>query len=58
MWHARSAWQITEKSAFQLLLENITDVDYRVRSGGAITSYHRLESRGRPKISKYSPGRK
>ena len=26
------------------------DVDYRVRAGGAITSFHRLDARGRPKI--------
>ena len=30
------------------------DVDYRVRSGGAITAFHTLESRGRPKIAKFS----
>ncbi|MGI9242266.1 MAG: hypothetical protein ACR2RV_15820, partial [Verrucomicrobiales bacterium] len=30
------------------------DVEYRVRSGGAITRYHTLTSRGRPKISEFS----
>ena len=30
------------------------DVEYRVRSGGAITAFHRLESRGRPAISKFT----
>jgi hemoglobin/transferrin/lactoferrin receptor protein len=34
-WNARCGWQASERSALELALENITDVDYRVHGSGS-----------------------
>ena len=34
VWNLRGGWQISDKSSLDLLLENITDADYRVHGSG------------------------
>lgn len=35
VWSARAGWQITDAADFEVALENITDVDYRVHGSGS-----------------------
>jgi len=34
LWHIRAGWQVTEDATLQVLLENLTDADYRVHGSG------------------------
>ncbi|MEM7200621.1 MAG: TonB-dependent receptor [Planctomycetota bacterium] len=34
VWHLRGGWQVTETASVDVLLENITDVDYRIHGSG------------------------
>ena len=34
VWNARAGWQVSEQASLQLLLENITDADYRIHGSG------------------------
>lgn len=34
VWNVRGGWQVTDRASLAILLENITDVDYRVHGSG------------------------
>ena len=34
VWHIRGGWQLSEATSLDVLLENVTDVDYRVHGSG------------------------
>lgn len=34
VWHIRGGWQVTDRASLAVLLENLTDVDYRVHGSG------------------------